>query len=174
MKKLLVLIFVGLMVASCVTVKRPGLEMKATIDTRAVKTATDPQSDYMGYFGKLVDKNKDSYISCNENGSCTYMPTQGKGMADLLQKGIWENETNKSVQIEIRKAGTKETVQTLTIAAKGFKRLALLPGDYEHTVKAVGETPRTYTWRINLQKGDGYSKIANEWTDFVRTTTVTP
>jgi len=175
MRKLVILVFVALAVVSCAEVKRPGLEMSVFLDTRAVKTAVDPKSNYMKYFQDLVEQNKDTYISCDANGSCIYMANAGKEAENLLQKGIWENISEKNVIVEIRRKGAQEIIKSISIPPKKFVRFALMPGEYESIAKFKGEMTETKkTWKIDMQRGDSFSVAADEWVDFTRTSTPTP
>ena len=169
MKKLLVLFFVGLVVISCVEVKRPGLQMSATIDTRSIKKATDPKSEYMSYCTDLVKENKEAFIQCGDE--VTYMPSGGKEVGDLMHTGIWENENARTISVKIMREGSDAELMSFTVQKGGFYRFRLFPGRYIARVSFVeggGSTIKTF--EVNPFRKDAWSKMANESVDFLRYT----
>jgi hypothetical protein len=169
MKKLLILVFVGLLV-SCVEVKRPGMELHATIDTRAVKTAINPDSDYSPCKG-LAAANKGAYIQCDADGSFTVMPASGGTVQDPLQSGVWQNDNAKKIVVKITREGSDKIVMAFTVKSGSFAPLKLYPGKYIAKVSFFGEAGATTEHIVvDTKKGNAWAEAANQFVDFVQTT----
>jgi len=137
--------------------------MSATIDTRAIKTATDPESDYMGYFGKLIDKNKDAYIQCDADGACTYA---GNNAQEALQNGIAENLADYGVIFNVTQ--NKKLIQNIQVLGKKNVSFSLMPGTYEWSVSDE-RTKRilgSNVVNVNFGRSDNVSKISGAKVDF--------
>jgi hypothetical protein len=169
MKKLLILVFVGLLV-SCVEVKRPGLELQATIDTRAVKTAINPDSDYSPCKG-LVAANKGAYIQCDADGSFMIMPSSGNTVQDPFQSGVWQNENANKIVVKIMRDGSDNVLMTFTVKSGSFSPFKLYPGKYTAKVSFFGATGATTEhFVVDIKRGNAWAEMANQFVDFVRTT----